>query len=239
MPCAACGATTGSVLTTQDRYGLPARFLACACGLRYLSPRMTPEGYAAFYRDGYRALVAQIFGKPFSLQEMAGEQWVYAIALANTIAPWFPVGSTLLDVGGSTGIVGRHFKSRWGYDVTVIDPSPDELALARDCATICGGVETVETLPTVDVALLCRTMEHLLEPYVVLRRLRAVAQVLIVDARDTDVWDARGRYQIDHPYAWTRPSLLRALDDTGWRPRQSWTRSRGKYFGYLCDRKES
>lgn len=200
---------------------------------------MTAAAYAAFYRGPYRALTGSVNTRAGSLQDIAADQWAYARELAEVVAPWMPATGTLMDVGGSTGIVARHFRTRFGLVPTVIDPSPEELALAAQagCQTVCGSAETV-VLPQSDVALLCRSIDHLLDPLGVLRRLRAAARVLVVDAMDVDQWPARWRYKVDHPYAFTRDSFVALVTDAGWSPQHEWTRRDKKYVGLVCSPQE-
>lgn len=241
VPCNLCGTTPTAIVATKDRYGLPTRIVQCVqCGLRFINPRMTAESYAAFYRDGYRPLVKTLYaqmGQPYSLRTIEQSQWEYARELAGEVGRFLPAGGTLLDVGGSTGIVGRAFRKQWGFDVTVLDPSPEELARATGCRTICGSAETAE-LPPVDVALLCRTMDHLLDPLAVLRRLRQCARLLIVDSRDADAWPAGSRYQVDHPYAFSARTLAAMVRRAGWAIQHTWTRRTGKYVGLVCSPQE-
>ena len=231
VACNLCGRDDATPIAARDRYGLPTRIVQCVCGLRYITPRMTAEGYAAFYRTGYRALVAQVSTAPTAL-EFASEQWRYAGAIADRVAPWMRA-RTVLDVGGSTGVVGRLFQARWGCEVTVIDPSPTELAQARGCRTICASAERVD-FPSADLALLCRTVDHLRDPLGVLTRLRASVRMLVVDAMDVDAWPEPWRYKVDHPYAFTGPTLREFMRRAGFRPIQAWTTRHGKYLGYLC-----
>lgn len=232
--CALCGADADRVVCDRDRYGLPIRVVQCECGLQYQNPRLSADQYARFYRDTYRALIAR-WDDTYSLASMEADQWMYAANLSNVVAPWMTDGMRILDVGGSTGIVGRLFRARWGGSVTVIDPSPDELARAIDCTTICAAAEEA-TFPPADVALACRTLDHLLDPVGVLRRIRA--RVLVVDAADVMRWPAHGRYKIDHPYAFTAATLTRVVEAAGWHVERMWSRRQGWYVGLIASPQE-
>lgn len=235
VACNLCGADDAAVVAEKDRYGLPTRIVQCqSCGLRYVSPRMTAEGYAAFYRDGYRKLLTQLRGRTQRRAEFEAEQWRYALDLAEEVAP-FIAGSRLLDVGGSTGVVGRLFGARWGFDVTVLDPAPDELERAINCERLCVSAEDAE-FPPADVALLCRAIDHLRDPLGVLRRLRERVRTLVVDAMDVDRWPLVARYKVDHPYAFTADTLRQMVEAAGWRVRHRWERRGGKYVGLLAER---
>jgi SAM-dependent methyltransferase len=241
VACNLCGGVNTTTLAEHDRYGLPVRVVQCACGLRYLNPRWTAEGYAQFYRDGYRPLIAhwmQIHGDPAqTVEAIEADQQTYGLLVRGAVGPWMREGQHVLDIGGSTGVVGRLFKARWGGTVTVIDPAPDELARATGCQTICGSAETVD-FPKADVALLCRTIDHLLDPKGVLLRLRQAVTRLVVDAMDVDAWNAPHRYKVDHPYAFTGKTLQQMVKAAGWRIERAWLRRNRKYVGLLCSPQE-
>ena len=240
VACNLCGLDDATVIAERDRYGLETRIVQCkGCGLRYQNPRMTLEAYAEFYRGEYRALIERLMGRPYPLAEIEADQWRYAADLTNAAARWLEptAGGALLDIGGSTGIVGRLCRARWGHHVTVIDPSPEELARARDCRTICAPAESA-TFPRADVALMCRTVDHLLDPKGVLTRLARVARLLIVDAMDVDGWPENSRYKVDHPYAFTGQTLMAVVRAAGWRVRAQWRRRGNQYVGLVCSPQE-
>lgn len=246
VACALCGTTPYTVVATQDRYGLPTRVVQCvSCRLRFQNPRMTKAAFGAFYQHGYRPLLEQHYARlgadAPTLAAIEADQMTYAANLLREVEPVMVrrlIGrARLLDVGGSTGIVGRVFGKRWGFDVTVIDPSADELARAKGCATICGSAEDV-TFPKADVALMCRTVDHLLDPVSVLARLRQAVRLLVIDAMDVDRWGDAHRYKVDHPYAFTRDTLRRLVEAAGWHIRHEWQRRHGQYVGLVCSPQE-
>lgn len=241
VPCNLCGADDTTVVAERDRYGLPTRIVQCrGCGLRYINPRQTADEYAAFYQHGYRPLLERWLKRPYPLSEIETDQWRYAADTTSALARWLEpyAGGSVLDVGGSTGVVGRMCRARWGMTVTVVDPSADELARARDCQTICGSAETVD-LPTVDVALVCRTLDHLLDPLGVLRRLRACARLLVVDVNNVDGWPPDHRYKVDHPYAFTEQTLKAMVAAAGWTIQAQWRRRGPQYVGVVCRTEEA
>lgn len=243
VPCNLCGGTEVSVVAEQDRYGLPTRIVACvACGLRFISPRMSAEGYAAFYAHGYRPLFERLIGRPYTLRDIEADQLRYAADLGRTVAGRIPATPRLLDLGGSTGIVARHFRQMFGGTATVVEPCADELARATGCVPIHGSAETVTFPPaSVDVVLLCRTVDHLLDPKGVLQRARewiAPSGVLVVDAMDVEAWPEQARYKVDHPYAFTADTLRALVEAAGWTVQQAWTRQQQRYVGLVCGPKE-
>lgn len=244
VPCNQCGRDDGIIVARQDRYGLPVKTVQCACGLRFISPRMTKDAYAAFYEQHYRPLIAALLCRPYTMTDVRENQRKYASELVKEVASWVePYPSAhFLDLGGSTGLVARAFLDRWGGEATVVDPCEAELKHADGCDTICASAEEV-TFPeqTFDVVLLCRTIEHLLDPKGVLMRAREWVTpdgFLVVDAMDVDQWGVGAQYKVDHPYAFTRDTLRRMVTSAGWRIRGSWTRRYGQYVGLVCSPQE-
>lgn len=239
VPCNLCGGTDVSVVTEQDRYGWPTRIVQCAtCALRFISPRFSRDGYAAFYADGYRPLLAQLRGRPYGPGELEADQRMYAAELVARVIEQIPLFPRLVDLGGSTGIVSRRFVASYGGYATVVEPCLDELQRATDCIQVHASAETVDFEPnTFDLVLCCRTVDHLLDPVGVLRRARSWVSPtgrLIVDAMDVDQWDPRWRYKVDHPYAFTADTLRAVVAAAGWTIVHTWTRRKGQYVGFLC-----
>lgn len=238
VACAICGTAPQAIVATHDRYGLPTRIVQCVrCGLRFINPRMTAAQYAEFYRHGYRPLIDRFFASAGQRNELQIDQRQYAGELLALVRRHIGHPASVVDVGGSTGIVGRTFQRIYGCAVTVIDPAPDELQHATGCQTICASAETAE-FPQADLALLCRTVDHLLDPVGVLRRLRQVTQTLVVDAMDVDRWAAADRYKVDHPYAFTKETLTQTVRAAGWAIRHEWARRNHKYVGLVCSPQE-
>jgi SAM-dependent methyltransferase len=239
VPCNLCGGTDVDVVTERDRYGWPTRIVQCrTCALRYITPRFSREGYAAFYADGYRPLLAELRGRPYAPGELEFDQRMYAAELVAQVKGQIPPHPRLVDLGGSTGIVSRHFMASCGAIPTVVEPCLDELQHAKDCIKVFASAEDVDFPPnTFDLVLCCRTVDHLLDPVGVLRRARAWVPStgrLIVDAMDVDHWPEKYRYKVDHPYAFTAETLRAVVAAAGWTVRHTWTRRKGQYVGYLC-----
>ncbi len=185
----------------------------CArCGLGYLSPRLTATGYAQFYADVYRPLVSAYHGRRIDAETVQVDQRTYASELADFLTPLLaePPG-TILDVGGSTGAVAGVLAQRWGARATILDPSPEELAVAR-----AAGMETVAGLAeqfdpgdrSWDLVLLCQTIDHLLDvrsTLAALRRMTAPGGRAFVDVLDVGFMLAKtgsieGAVKVDHPF---------------------------------------
>lgn len=227
--CNLCGARQQAVeVAERDRYGYPATFVVCRrCGLGYLCPRLTATQYAHFYSEVYRPLVSAYHGRRIDADTVQSEQRDYAAGLAAFLIPLLPSPPrTILDVGGSTGVVASVLAQRCNARATVIDPSPDELAVARATGmeTIAGLVEDFDPGErSWDLVLLCQTIDHLLDvrgTLAALRRMTTAGGRVFVDIVDIDVQLERTGHiertiKIDHPYYLTRPTAVALFTLTG------------------------
>src|SRR5687767_14929490 len=139
--CNLCGSPVFTVLTHRDRYGFRATAAACdRCGLVFLDPVMSARAYGRFYAGTYRPLVSAYHGRLIDAQTIQDEQRDYADDRGDLLAPYLEGGTlrTLLDIGGSTGIVAHAFARRFDLQGTVIDPAPLEAAEAQAL-----GLETI------------------------------------------------------------------------------------------------
>lgn len=217
--CNLCGNTYFVQIGITDRYGYSANSFACAqCGLVFLNPRMTPEGYAQFYSKIYRPLVSAYHGRLIDAKNIQQEQRAYAAERAEFLAPYMEnLAGTLLDIGGSTGVVAKHFVDRFCFKARVLDPSGDELREAEKL-----GLETVQGLfeendfgkEKFDLILLCQTIDHLSDIAATLEKVHSclskhgVFFVDIVDFRAAYLryWNTSEAIKIDHPYYLTQES---------------------------------
>ncbi len=227
--CNLCGAREHAIeVAEHDRYGYPATFVVCGrCGLGYLSPRLSATQYAHFYSEIYRPLVSAYHGRRIDAETVQLEQRDYAAGLAAFLLPLLPSSPrTILDVGGSTGVVASVLAGHVNARATVLDPSPAELAVAHAAGmeTIAGLVEDFDPGErNWDLVLLCQTIDHLLDvrgTLAALRRMTAPGGRAFVDIVDVDVLVGRtGRIQravkIDHPYYLTRPTAVALFTLTG------------------------
>jgi hypothetical protein len=228
--CNLCGVSTFVVLTHRDRYGFPAQAVACeGCGLVFLDPVMMPEAYGRFYGGTYRPLVSANHGL-IDARTIQAEQLDYASDCGDLLAPYLEGRRyrTLLDIGGSTGVVAHALSQRFGLKATVVDPAPLEAAQARAL-----GIETIEGLVEsvdlggrgFDVVTICQTIDHLLDIDGTLRRVRELISdhgtcfVDIVDFRAGFLrnWSVEEAVKIDHPYYLTESTMAAWLRRRGFR----------------------
>ena len=227
--CNLCGESVFVVLTHRDRYGHPAGASGCSrCGLVFLDPVMTAEAYGRFYARTYRPLVSAYHGRLIDARTIQQEQREYAVERGDLLAPYLQGRRlrTMLDIGGSTGVVAHAFAQRFGLRPTVVDPAPMETveAQALGLETVEGLIESVDLGErTFDVVVLCQTVDHLLDIAGTLRRVRglmATGGLLFVDIVDFRAaylrnWSIEEAVKIDHPYYLTEPTMAAYLARAG------------------------
>jgi 2-polyprenyl-3-methyl-5-hydroxy-6-metoxy-1,4-benzoquinol methylase len=246
--CNLCGATEFVVLTHRDRYGYPAQAHACRrCGLVFLNPRMTAEAYGRFYNGIYRPLVSAFHGRLIDARTIQGEQREYAIERAGFVRPFTAntTRKTLLDIGGSTGVVAAHFAREFGLQGTLIDPAPLEVEEARRL-----GLETVTGLieehdfgrRRFDAVIICQTVDHLLDVAGTLTRVRELLAgegllfIDIVDFRAAYLrnWSVEDAIKIDHPYYLTEQTMVAYLRRSGFEVLRSDYAADHLHVSYVC-----
>lgn len=229
--CNLCGSSERQVeVCRRDRYGYPVRCVVCGrCGLGYLTPRLTRAGYADFYASVYRPLVSAYHGRRIDAETVQLDQRSYAADLAAFLAPLLANRpTTILDVGGSTGVVAAVLSEVFGGHPTVLDPAPAELAVAQGSGleVIAGFAETFEAGERRwDLVLLCQTIDHLLDvrrTLCALRSLTAAHGHAFVDILDVELALVRAgsieaAVKIDHPYYLTGPTAAAFFAVAGYR----------------------
>ncbi len=246
--CNLCGGTEFVVLTHRDRYGYPAQAHACRrCGLVFLNPRMTAEAYGRFYNGVYRPLVSAFHGRLIDARTIQDEQREYAIQRADFIRPFIEDSGarTLLDIGGSTGVVAHHFAREFGLLGTLIDPAPLEVEEARRLGlqTVTGLVEEHDFgTQRFDTVAICQTVDHLLDVGGTLARVRQLLSergllfVDIVDFRAAYLrnWSVEDAIKIDHPYYLTEHTMAAYLRRSGFAILRSDYAADHLHVSYIC-----
>jgi SAM-dependent methyltransferase len=246
--CNLCGGERFVTLTHRDRYAYPAQADGCLrCGLVFLNPVMTAEAYGAFYAKLYRPLVSAYHGRRIDAETLQEEQRAYAAVRAEALAPHLARrgAKTLLDVGGSTGVVAHHLAQRFDLEATVIDPAPLEIEVARRLGlrTRTGFVEDFAAGErSFDLITLCQTVDHLLDVSLSLRKIRT----LLADDGIffVDIVDFRAAYRrngsveeaikIDHPFYLTEQTALAYLRRSGFEVLAVDYAADHLHVGYMC-----
>lgn len=246
--CNLCGAAGFVILAHHDRYGYPAEAHVCRrCGLVFLNPRMTVEAYGRFYDGIYRPLVSAFHGRLIDARTIQAEQRDYAVERAEFIRPFITsfTPRTLLDIGGSTGVVAAHFAREFGLRGTVIDPAPLEVEQAQRLGleTITGLVEQHDFgARRFDAVIICQTVDHLLDVAGTLARVRKLLSdrgllfIDIVDFRAAYLrnWSVEDAIKIDHPYYLTEPTMVSYLRSSGFEVLRSDFARDHLHVSYVC-----
>jgi SAM-dependent methyltransferase len=226
-PCNLCGADVWVVVSHTDRYGYDASTTACRrCGATMLNPRMTRNAYGAFYESVYRPLVSAYHGRLINAQTIKDEQATYAGYVERMLEPYAADATTLLDIGGSTGVVASHLARAFSLEATVIDPAPDELVEAQreGLEVMTGFVEDWEPGERrFDLVGMFQTLDHLLDVTLTLetvRRVLAPGGVFIADIVDFRAaylrnWSVTAATKIDHPFSLTQLTMETYLRRAG------------------------
>jgi SAM-dependent methyltransferase len=248
MTCNLCGANVLVTIAYRDRYGFPAPASACTrCGLVFLNPRMTAAAYGRFYDGVYRPLVSAFHGRLIDARTIQAEQSAYAADRAEFVRPFMERSglTTMLDIGGSTGVVASHFAQTFGLAGTLIDPAPLEVQEARafGLETITGLVEEYDFgARQFDVVLICQTVDHLLDVAGTLKRVRELLTpngylfIDIVDFRAAYLrnWSVEDATKIDHPYYLTQETMTAYLKRAGFESMRAAYAADHLHVSYLC-----
>lgn len=255
--CNLCGSTHLITVSRQDRYGYNVRCAVCAeCGLGFLSPRMTKEGYSHFYENVYRPLLSAFHGYVIDKQSLQEEDEQYAEYVWELLEPYITqkTNQTLIDVGGSTGIVLKRIESNLPegntINFTVLDPSPDELEVAKGFGfeTELGLLEEFEPKErTWDIVLLCRTVDHLHDINASLQRIKSFLKddgyffIDIVDWEFTRNWSKKLEMtiKVDHPFLLTRSTMIAFLEKNGFKIISELISPNNVQIAFLCQKSES
>jgi len=208
---------------------------------------MTAQAYGRFYDGIYRPLVSAFHGRLIDARTIQDEQREYAIERAGFIRPFIANAApkTLLDIGGSTGVVAHHFAREFGLQGTLIDPAPLEVEQAERL-----GLETVTGLVEehdfgqrrFDVVIICQTVDHLLDVAGTLIRVRQLLSddgllfIDIVDFRAAYLrnWSVEEAIKIDHPYYLTEPTTCAYLRSAGFDVLRSDYAADHLHVSYVC-----
>jgi len=235
-------------VTHSDRYGYPASASACTrCGFTFLNPVMTRDAYGDFYARIYRPLVSAYHNRLINAQTIQDEQKEYAERLAVFLNPWLDATrhKSMLDIGGSTGVVAMELARRFPLKMAVLDPAADELdwAVRAGVETIAGFLEDYDPGDRqFDVVILCQTIDHFLDATGSLKKIRkllapgGVFFVDIVDFRAAYLRNAsiEEAVKIDHPYYFTEDTAEAMLARTGFEVRQKNYSPDHLHVGYIC-----
>jgi 2-polyprenyl-3-methyl-5-hydroxy-6-metoxy-1,4-benzoquinol methylase len=162
----------------------------------------------------------------------------YSAERHDLVARLPPPLGRVLDVGCGAGAVAQRVRAAGATWVTGIEPQPEAATAARDACDEVVPLPVEEALDDLggpfDTVLCYDVLEHLVDPWSVLRRLREVAvpgarlQVSVPNARHLSLaldlyvrgtfgYRASGHRDNTHLRWFTRRDIVAAVDDAGWR----------------------
>ena len=237
IPCNLCGVDSARTIAESTGNGTSAKTRMCKrCGLIYISPRMTKEGYDNYYKHFYREDRTRSTGHAESAADLSQnfeDARKFGKALAAYLAPHILTEGATIDVGSSTGGVLKGFEDALSK-ITIfgVEPSLSESGYAAT-----HGVPTRTMLfedfiscdliaPSSVANVLCvRSLNHLLDPRAFFEWARRVLKshgrlVLVVknfrhQARRAS--SVASGVQIDHPYMFTPETLRNLVEDAGFK----------------------
>lgn len=146
-----------------------------------------------------------------------------------------PLHGTVLDLGCGVGTWAHLLRARGAQRLLGIEPSSDAvLARERYDRIYAEPVERLEDLPPLDVVIAADVLEHVADPWKVLRILRAATvpggtlfisvpnvqcvKALAMLARGRFPYEDGGFWDRTHVHWFTRSSLAESLVANGWAP---------------------
>lgn len=229
LACPLCGSGSRLPVHDQDRAGFPATSVMCPqCGLVYITPRLSAESYAEFYRSGEYRQIGKTFSPDSTLESRRDCQDKYAASVSSLLKQTTSgnLAGTFLDIGGSIGATAARLQQDFGLRGTVLEPSDEERHEAEKAglATIAGTFDDWEPSERYDVVGLFQTVDHLLHPSESLLKIRQRiikdTGWLLVDCVDfrflaTGLGSLAKAVKIDHPCAFTSWNLHCLLERCG------------------------
>lgn len=246
--CDLCGWQVFRTISHTDRYGFPGSYQMCeGCGLVFQNPRPTTEGYEQFYAKWYRPLVAALSGRPHDERAMLDDHAAYVGKLMAFLKQHMrsrPIESSV-DLGGCTGWVAKGVQDTLGGRCLVVDPSPAELAQARERGLDCEQALAEQWDPKgrrYDLVLICRSIDHFLSISGVLDKVARCLKpggYLFVDPVDFEscaaaAADYRKLLKMDHVYYLSDETMRLYLNAAGFDLVASDFGDGTYYMGYLA-----
>lgn len=224
IPCNFCGTEEYKVLARQDDEGLGCITTICKkCGLIFINPRMTKEGYAQYYQEEEYRTKESLTGHSHSndVEKFFRQGIRHSARLYDSMGRYFKRGGTTLDVGSGAGGVLYGMKGFLDCTVLGIEPSVEAAKYANKWGvkTIAGLIEDIplahNDMPKFNNIICLQSINHFLDPkYFLLWAYENLAHdgTLVIEAINFRHQAKRaGRLEnaigIDHVYMFT-PEVL-------------------------------
>ena len=129
IPCSFCLSNNYRILSKKGTDGLALNSVICKkCGLIYINPRMTKEGYKFYYEEEYRQKTINNgeLGSDFDCKRLFESTIGHGSFLAELIKPYLKVNGNIMEVGSGVGGVLQGMKKGLNRDVFGLEPSKVE-----------------------------------------------------------------------------------------------------------------
>lgn len=215
VPCY-CGASSPELIMDKDRYGIPCRTNLCpACGVVYISPRMTADAYQSFYEQEYRRIYRTDDDTDPSYANRTGSDILTCCEFYDVMP------SSVIDIGCGTGEVLRPFMDKGMVCLGVDhDPTAIHAGKARGLPIEVGTPDTlIQRGIKADLVLLNHVLEHALDLSVMLAQVRQLLTptgVLFVALPGIHTTPLSGMFQLAHTYHFTADTLEYVMQCEGW-----------------------
>lgn len=169
IDCNFCGGKDHKILSKKGTDGLALTSVICKnCGLIFINPRMTKEGYKEYYEQEYREKTINNgeAGSGFDCKKLFDSTIGHGKALAELIKPYLKANGPIVEIGSGVGGVLYGLKESLKRDVIGLEPSQKESEYANS-----QGIKTYHELmedhkekERCAVVLSTQALNHYLDP---------------------------------------------------------------------------
>ncbi len=134
IACNFCGENNYKVLSNEGTDGLALTSCICKrCGLIYINPRMTKDGYKLYYEKEYRDKTINFGekGSDFDCEKLHKSTKPHGRALGEFMKPHLTVPGAIMEIGSGVGGVLMGIKEVLGREIEGLEPSGIEAAYAN------------------------------------------------------------------------------------------------------------
>lgn len=225
--CALCGTAQPVNLVQTDE----VRVVLCSrCSLGYLSPRLTKEGYAQWYKEYFQDTRRGISSEAEAVARLERKG---SYRQKEALVPFFSSAvnsaSRCLEIGAGWGTMAKVLSDTFSCSMTVVEPSHLAATVAREHYGLDvfegdfeGYLSSHGRGETFTVVVLFHVFEHLLEPNDFLERVKSTlvpggALVLALPDLTNPDEPSEKYFHIEHCFYYTPRTLTLLLQKHGFR----------------------
>jgi len=226
--CPISGSHDAVVVANRDRHGRPLRTVVSQeTGLVFVDPRPDQETLLAFYRDHYRK----------NYKASATPKWKHTARAANIakhriefIKQWVSKGSSILDIGASSGEL-LYLGTERGYQMQGVEPDPSYGEFGRRNYGVsiktCPLQEYTAQDESFDLITMFHVLEHMENPTETFRQLAPYIKVggkLMIEVPNVEDLDMSysHKWHTGHLFHFNTASLAALGLECGLKPVEVW-----------------